>query len=97
MTAKRDEMPTLLTMPSAMVSGGMYVTVPVVFVAILLWMSISRARPKSDTFAVKPWRIVDVDASRMLPARDSPCESQPTSVLDQLTDCEQGSTEDLVY
>ena len=60
-------MPTLLTMPSAMVSGGMYVTVPVVFVAILLCMSISRASPKSDTLALKPWGTVDVDASRMLP------------------------------
>ncbi len=46
-------------------------TVPVVAVAILLWMSISRAMPKSDTLAEKPWGIVDVVASRMLPAQDT--------------------------
>ena len=51
---KEEQDPTLLTMPSLSTSGGMCVTVPVVFVSTRLTRSRLRASPKSEIFAQKP-------------------------------------------
>lgn len=69
---------TLLMMPWLRTSGGMCVTVPVVFVSTRLTTSMSRASPKSDTFAQNPCGLVAHDVSRTLPATQStPFQATP--------------------
>lgn len=63
---------TLLMMPWLSTSGGMCVTVPVVFVSILLVTSMSRASPKSDTLAQNPCGLAEYDVSSTLPASMGP-------------------------
>lgn len=79
--------PTLLMMPWLSTSGGMCVTVPVVFVSTRLTTSMSRASPKSETLAQKPCGFAAHDVSSTLPAQTT----LPHSAIHMCSPCRKSA------